>query len=70
LANAKALKAGEKSFETEIDGLTWSQPSFPYQGKCLRWIREKYNQLQGEDLSDAQQILDISGLRPLVDEII
>jgi glutathione S-transferase len=70
LANAKALKAGEKSFETEIDGLTWSQPSFPYQGKCLRWIREKYNQLQGEDLSDAQQILDVSGLRPLVDEII
>jgi hypothetical protein len=29
LANAKALKAGEKNFETEIGGLIWSQPSFP-----------------------------------------
>ena len=70
LANAKALKAGEKNFETKIDGLTWSQPSFPYQGKCLHWIRDKYNLLQGEDLVVANGILDASGLRPLVEETI
>jgi glutathione S-transferase len=68
LANAKALKAGEKNFETEIDGLIWSQPSFPYQGKCLGWIREKYNFLQGENLAVTSGILAASGLLPLVEE--
>ena len=70
LANAKALNAGEKSFETEIEGLTWSLPSFPYQGKCRQWIREKYNLLQGEDLGLANHMLDASGLRALVEEFI
>ncbi|MFT3727263.1 MAG: glutathione S-transferase family protein [Terricaulis sp.] len=46
-ANAKAATAGEESFATEIDGRTWTQPTFPYQAKCLGWIWEEYQALAG-----------------------
>ena len=68
LANARALQAGEKSFETEIDGLPWAQPSFSYQGKCLRWIREKYQALVGDEQVITRKILGEGGLLPLVEE--
>ncbi len=68
LANAKALAAGEKTFETTIDGKLWQQPSFPYQGKCLRWTREELDRLSADDRSAARAILDASGLLPLIDE--
>ncbi|NHO85832.1 glutathione S-transferase [Pseudoteredinibacter isoporae] len=49
LANAQALVAGEKEWETDIDGQRWSQRSFPYQGKCLQWINEEYHKLSSND---------------------
>ena len=67
LANAKALQAGEKNFETEIDGLPWTQPSFPYQGKCLLWIRERYNKLTGNDQTVVQDTLVTAGLLSLIE---
>lgn len=70
LANAKALAAGEKKFETEIDGLTWAQPSFPYQGKCLQWTRDKFGALTDSEQALARDILDANGLLPLVDEAV
>jgi glutathione S-transferase len=42
IANAKAVMAGETSFETEIDGRPWTQPTFKYQAKCLQWLREAH----------------------------
>jgi glutathione S-transferase len=39
LANAEALAAGAEEVRTEIDGKPWVQRPFPYQGKCLRWLR-------------------------------
>jgi len=45
IANAKAVQAGEKSFETTIDGRAWTQPTFPYQAKCLGWIRQEFEAL-------------------------
>ena len=39
-ANAEALMAGKESFETEIDGMPWRQPTFPYQAKCLKHLRD------------------------------
>lgn len=70
LANAKALAAGEKQFETTIDGKPWTQPSFPYQGKCLRWTREEFAALSEADQADARSILEAAGLLPLLDETI
>ncbi len=42
LANAAALARDEKSWEAEIDGALWTQKTFPYQAKCLRWLHEQY----------------------------
>ena len=45
VANARAVMAGEKMVETEIDGRPWTQNAFPYQAKCLGWLREEYGAL-------------------------
>lgn len=50
-ANAKAAASGDKSFETEIDGRPWVQPTFSYQVKCLNWIREEFNALSPSEQS-------------------
>lgn len=68
IANARALNAGEKTVETTIDNLPWTQPSFPYQGKCLMWIRERFAALSDDNQSATREILDRCGLLPLVDE--
>ena len=48
LANARALEAGAKQVECEIDGRPWVQNPFPYQGKCLAALRERYGALSSE----------------------
>ena len=45
LANARALISGADEVEAEIDGLPWRQPPFPYQGKCLQWLRHAHEAL-------------------------
>ena len=42
LANADALARGAEQVECQIDGRPWVQKPFPYQGKCLQWLREGY----------------------------
>ena len=56
LANSKALENDEDIWETEIDGSKWTQKTFSYQGKCLKWINQEFY-----NLSDHHQkrILDI-----------
>ncbi|MEZ0185732.1 MAG: glutathione S-transferase C-terminal domain-containing protein [Candidatus Reddybacter sp.] len=39
LANAAALRQGEDRVSTIVDGQTWVQQPFPYQAKCIQWIR-------------------------------
>ena len=41
-ANAQAVMAGADRVDAEIDGQPWSQQPFPYQAKCLGWLREEY----------------------------
>ncbi|MEM7361171.1 MAG: glutathione S-transferase [Pseudomonadota bacterium] len=66
LANARALQSGDKQWEAEIDGATWSQQSFPYQGKCLQWINEQYQQLDQRDQQRVKQVLDGTGCEALL----
>jgi glutathione S-transferase len=40
IANARALASGASEVRCEIDGLPWVQQPFPYQGKCLKWMRD------------------------------
>ena len=66
LANAQALIAGEKQFATTIDGRPWEQPTFPYQGKCLRWINEKYQALEPEDRQRVDAVLSSTGCEDVI----
>jgi hypothetical protein len=42
LANAASVEQGLEQVECEIDGRPWVQDPFPYQAKCLKWLREQY----------------------------
>ena len=66
IANARALENGDETWETEIDGVNWSQKAFPYQAKCLKWIREEFEILSEGDRAKVLEILDGSGCERLL----
>jgi glutathione S-transferase len=61
LANAAALAAGAAQVVCEIDGARWEQKPFPYQAKCLRWLREGHAALGGADRAWVDQVLAPTG---------
>ena len=65
LANAKAVMAGDKTFETRVDGALWTQPTFKYQAKTLGWIREAYFDLKSKDQKFVDEILQGTGCEAL-----
>jgi glutathione S-transferase len=65
LANAAALEAGADQVETTIDGRRWTQKPFPYQGKCLVWLRERYAALARSDRAALDAILAGTGCEVL-----
>ena len=62
LANAKAVQAQQKSWESEIDGARWTQQTFPYQAKCLLWTNERYRALRESDRSLVDTLLKGTGV--------
>jgi hypothetical protein len=66
LANALALQRGEAQVHTEIDGQRWVQNPFPYQAKCLAWLRQEFSALAPPDRRLAMQILELVGCVKLV----
>jgi glutathione S-transferase len=66
LANAKAVAAGEKTWETEIDGAPWTQQTFPYQAKCLKWINEQYQTLGDDDRARVDALLAGTGCEAVI----
>ena len=66
LANEKAVAAGEKNWETEIDGAPWTQQTFSYQAKCLGWIREQYSALADRDRERVDAALAGTGCEVLL----
>jgi glutathione S-transferase len=61
LANAAALERGAERVECTIDGRPWVQRPFPYQAKCLRWLREAYAALAVEEKGVADEWLAGTG---------
>lgn len=47
LANAQALSEGKTEVSATVEGQPWVQQAFPYQGKCLSWLRRDYQALDG-----------------------
>jgi glutathione S-transferase len=66
LANARAVQAGEKTWESEIDGSPWTQQSFPYQAKCLQWTNERYRALGADDRARVDALLAGTGVEAML----
>jgi glutathione S-transferase len=66
LANAAAVEAGEKTWQDTIDDATWTQQTFPYQAKCLRWINEHYQALSSDDRARVDAVLSGTGCETLI----
>ena len=62
LANARAVMAGEAEVTAEVDGQVWTQQPFPYQAKCLGWLRQAHGDLPGAARAQVDAILAPAGL--------
>ena len=65
LANAKAVDEGAETMTTEVDGCVWEQTPFPYQAKCLQWIRHEFVRLDPEDRDVVGDVLAGTGCERL-----
>ncbi len=61
IANARALASRANEVRCEIDGLAWVQQPFPYQGKCLKWLREARETLSIADRRFVDAALESTG---------
>lgn len=66
LANAQALEQSLERVETTVEGAPWVQEPFPYQGKCLQWLRVEYARLSEDDRERLHAILAGTGCEALV----
>ncbi len=65
LANAKAVDAGAEQVQAEVEGDAWVQQPFPYQAKCLQWVRQEYGRLDAADRAAVDGILSGTGCEAL-----
>ena len=66
IANAEALEHGDESMECQLDGKRYWQRAFPYQGKCLRWLRDEYAKLAADDRGFVDATLAGTGCEALL----
>ncbi len=67
IANARAVMAGGAEVEAEIDGRRWTQPAFPYQAKCLGWIREGFAALAPAAQMDVMRVIAGTGCEAMLE---
>lgn len=60
-ANAKAFEAKKDSFSFSALGMSYSQATFKYQVKCLRWLQEEFAALRGDARDRVHVILKETG---------
>ena len=56
LMNEEAFNSGKEKWSAEILGCEWEQRTFPYQVKCLKWIRDEFRSLGDKD---QQKVLNL-----------
>ncbi len=61
LANAHAVAAGAAEVVAEVDGRPWRQPPFPYQAKCLQWLRQSHATLPAASRAAVDRVLEATG---------
>lgn len=69
LGNAAAIESGAERVECKIDGQPWVQDPFPYQAKCLRWLREQYTALPEDSKRVVDGVLSGSGCEQLFESL-
>ncbi len=52
--------------ETVVEGKAWVQEPFPYQAKCLQWLRIEYAKLDDEDRGKVDTMLAGTGCEKLL----
>jgi glutathione S-transferase len=65
MANAAAVGAGAPEFETQIDGQAWRQRTFPYQAKCVGWLRQDHQALDAAARARFDAVMAGTGCEPL-----
>lgn len=65
LANNAALQSGREKVETRVDGASWVQQPFPYQARCLQWLRASYARLDTDDRLAVNALLRGTGAESL-----
>jgi hypothetical protein len=65
LANAAAGERGAARVEVTLDGLPWVQCPFPYQAKCLGWLRQGREALAADDRRALDAVLAGTGCESL-----
>ncbi len=66
LANYEAFEKGLDKVETTVEGKTWVQEPFPYQAKCLQWLRIEYAKLDVDDRTRVDAMLVGTGCELLI----
>lgn len=62
LANENAVNDRTETVQAEVDGQPWQQRPFPYQAKCVRWLRDAYQQLSSQDRLQFDGLIADTGL--------
>jgi hypothetical protein len=65
VANAQALISGADEVVCNVEGGTYRQAPFKYQGKCLQWLREDYAALGDPDRTRVDDLLAGTGCEVL-----
>jgi glutathione S-transferase len=65
VANADALERGADEVRCTIDGRPWTQRPFPYQRKCLAWLRDACRALAPGDRAAVAAMLQDTGCAAL-----
>ena len=68
IGNAEAVTEGAEKVQMTLDGRPWEQNPFPYQAKCLRWLKDEYANLEEADRTRIANILGGTGCEVLLDE--
>ena len=67
VGNAKAVMEKADKLVMELDGKPWEQNPFTYQAKCLRWLREAYQELNDQDRGRVNNVLEGTGVSQIVE---
>ena len=67
IENHRAIGNGDKEWSVDLAGYPWKQKSFPYQAKCLDWIREEFQNLDQANQEKVLNFLTANNCQALVE---